>query len=344
MSTQLRVGVVGLGMGRHHIGQFNHHPAAQVVALADTDETRLEEVAAEAGIVSAYTDYEEMLVKANLDILCIALPNYLHKPVTLAGLAAGCHVLCEKPMAMNTAEARDMMAAADKAGRRLMINFNQRFAEGNRMLKHQIDAGLFGHIYYARSIWHRRRGMPGFGGWFGVKEKAGGGPLIDLGVHKLDLALWMMGYPKPAYVLGSTYDYIAAEIAQRSRKSFDVEDFAAAVVKFENGATLMLEASWASHIDKEYQEFQILGTKAGYCSGPGMDEKIHTEINDTHMDIEMTQCFRPGAPSSMYNLVDCIVNDAEPVVTAHQGMVVMQILDALYESSRTNAPVDVSRI
>ena len=341
MSSTLRVGVVGLGMGSGHIAAFNAHPAARVVAVADIDAERLQKVTEEMGVEQTFTEYESMLAKADLDVVSVALPNYLHKPVTIAAIEAGCHVLCEKPMAMNAGEARDMIAAADKAGKRLMINFNQRFQENNHMLKRQIDAGLFGHVYYARSVWHRRRGMPRFGGWFGVKEKAGGGPLIDLGVHKLDLALWMMGYPKPVYVLGSTYDYIASEIARRSKREYDVEDFAAAVVKFDNGATLMLEASWASHIDKEYQEFQVLGTTAGYCAGPGMDTKIHSELNDCHVDMELTRCFVDGPPSAMYNLIDCIVNDAEPVVTAHQGMIVMEILDALYESSRTNAPVAI---
>ncbi|MCX7806961.1 MAG: Gfo/Idh/MocA family oxidoreductase, partial [Planctomycetota bacterium] len=168
-----------------------------------------------------YTSAEDMLAKEHLDAVSIATPNKFHAPLTLAAIAAGCHVLCEKPMAMNAVEAREMLDAAQKAGKRLMINFSYRFNEMSMALKQQVDAGLLGEIYFGRTVWHRRRGLPGFGGWFGQKALSGGGPLIDLGVHRLDLALWLMGYPKPVWVMGSTYQHLGLALAQKQGKTFD---------------------------------------------------------------------------------------------------------------------------
>lgn len=196
---KLRVGVIGLGIGRMHIEGWRQHPHVEVVAIADADSERLAQVGTQFEIARRYTNAQAMLDAGGLDVVSVCTPNKFHKDLTLAALAAGCHVLCEKPMAMSAAEGREMLAAAKAADKRLMINFSYRFSAASRGLKAQVDAGLFGDFYFGRSVWHRRRGMPGFGGWFGNKALAGGGPLIDLGVHRLDLALWLMGYPKPTW-------------------------------------------------------------------------------------------------------------------------------------------------
>jgi predicted dehydrogenase len=245
---RIRVGVVGLGIGRHHIRGYQSHPAAEVVAIADLDEARLASIGAEYRVENRYTSTEEMLAEAKLDVVSVATPNSFHKPLTIAALEAGCHVLCEKPMAMNAGEGREMLAAAQKADKRLMIDFSYRFSEQSQALKAQVDSGVLGEIYFARTLWHRRRGLPRFGGWFGQKAMSGGGPLIDLGVHRLDLALWLMGYPKPVWVLGSAYNPIATALAKEQGVDYDVEDLAVALIKFDNGATLELEASWAAHV------------------------------------------------------------------------------------------------
>ena len=199
---KIRVGVIGLGIGRHHIRGYQSHPNAEVVAIADLDETRLAEVGDQYGVSKRYPSGEQMIATEGLDVVSIATPNKYHKSLTIAALEAGCHVLCEKPMAMNAAEARDMLVAATKAGKRLMIDFSYRFSEQSQVLKAQVDAGVLGEVYFARTLWHRRRGLPRFGGWFGQKALSGGGPLIDLGVHRLDLALWLMGYPRPIRSFG----------------------------------------------------------------------------------------------------------------------------------------------
>lgn len=232
---KLRAGVIGLGMGMAHVAGYREHPDVEVVAIADTDPDRLASRGRELGIASQYTDPIAMLRKERLDLVSVATPNKFHKPLTLAALKAGCHVLCEKPMAMNAKEGREMVAAAEEARRRLMINFSYRFNDQSCAMKKAVDSGMLGDVYYARTVWNRRRGLPGFGGWFGQKCLSGGGPLIDLGVHRLDLALWLMNYPKPAWVMGGTYCPIGSRLAKTHNQCFDVEDFSSAMVKFENG-------------------------------------------------------------------------------------------------------------
>jgi predicted dehydrogenase len=341
---RLRVGVIGLGMGRAHIEGWKQHPQVEVVAIADPDAQRLAAVGEQYGIPGRHASAEAMLAAEALDVVSVCTPNKFHKDLTLAALAAGCHVLCEKPMAMNADEGREMLAAAERAGKRLMINFSYRFSAQSRALKAQVDGGVFGDFYFGRSVWHRRRGMPGFGGWFGTKALAGGGPLIDLGVHRLDLALWLMGYPKPTWVMGATYDPIARALADQAGKTFDVEDLATAFIRFENGATLALEASWAANIaEAELMETRLLGTKAGLLQknlheGYTFDAHIFTELNGAPFDLHLHQAATP-APSAMHDYADAILNDRPHPAPGEQGLVVMELLDAIYESARTGAPV-----
>jgi predicted dehydrogenase len=344
---KLRVGVIGLGMGRYHIKGWQEHPQVDVVALADPDAARLDKVGAEFGVPGRYASAEAMLAAEALDVVSVCTPNKFHKDLTLAALAAGCHVLCEKPMAMNAAEGRAMLDAAHAAGKRLMINFSYRFSAASRALKAQVDAGLFGDFYYGRSVWHRRRGMPGFGGWFGTKALAGGGPLIDLGVHRLDLALWLMGYPRPTWVLGSTYNPIASALAQKAAKTFDVEDLAAGFIRFENGATLALEASWAANIQEaELMETRLLGTQAGLLQknlheGYTFEAQVFTEVNGAPVNMQLCPP-TAEAKSAMFDYAQAILDGQPHPAGGEQGLVVMQILDALYESARTGAPVNIN--
>lgn len=344
---RLRVGVVGLGIGRMHIEGWRQHPDVDVVAIADADEQRLDQVGDKFGIATRYISAEKMLEAERLDVVSVCTPNKFHKDLTLKAFAAGCHVLCEKPMAMNAEEGRAMLAAAEKAGKRLMINFSYRFSAASRGLKAQVDSGLFGEFYFGRTVWHRRRGMPGFGGWFGTKALAGGGPLIDLGVHRLDLALWLMGYPKPTWVMGNTYDPIARELAAKSGKTFDVEDLAAALIRFDNGATLVLEASWAANIQEaELMETRLLGTRAGLLQknlneGYTFDAHIFTEQNGAQVDMHVRPPTTP-ARSAMHDYAVAILSDAPHPASGEEGLIVMEILDAIYASARSGEPVRIA--
>ena len=343
---QVKIGVIGLGMGKAHIRGYMSHPRADVTAIADPDAGRLEAVGNEFGIAKRYSSAEEMLGSEDLDVVSVATPNVYHKSLTILSMENGCHVLCEKPMAMNAAEAREMLDAAERYGKRLMINFSFRFTAQSEALKRQIEKGALGEIYFGRTVWHRRRGFPRFGGWFGIKELSGGGPLIDLGVHRLDLALWLMGYPKPVWVMAGTFGHLGRSAAAEQGVSFDVEDLAAGTIRFENGAVLQFEASWAAHIaEKELMETRLLGTKGGIVQR-NLDEGYefeahlyHSEGGDQY-DVSLHPP-RTQVPSAMNRFVESIVNDLPHPATGEQGYMVMQILDAIYKSAELGEPVRI---
>jgi predicted dehydrogenase len=213
-------------------------------------------------------------------------------------------------------------------------------------LKQQVESGVIGDIYYGRTVWHRRRGIPGFGGWFGTKELSGGGPLIDLGVHRLDLALWLMGYPTPVAVLGSAYDKIAQPLAAREKKTYTVEDLACGLIKFDNGATLILEASWALNINEnEHMITSLYGTKGGLVQkntdgGYSMTAEVYTE-EAGHLFTKRLDRSTIQVPSSQHEFVNSIIENRPPMATADQGIKVMQILDAVYESAQSGREVRV---
>ena len=344
MVDRLRMGVVGLGMGRGHARGYLQHPGAELVALCDVDGDRLAEGAAEMDVSQTYTDALRMFREADLDAVSIAVPNKYHAPLTVAALKRGLHVLCEKPMATTVQEARRMNAAAAKAKKNLMINFSFRFTEASYALKKQVEAGVVGDIYFGRTVWHRRRGIPKFGGWFGDKELAGGGPLIDLGVHRLDLALWLMGYPEPVAVSGSAYDVIAAKRARKERKKYTVEDLACGLVKFDNGATLILEASWAlNQPERERMVTELYGDRGGLVHknvGGGYDftAELYTEeggdLFTKKLDWRTDQ-----TPASYHEFVNSILEKREPLATGEQGLKVMKILEGIYRSAESGREV-----
>jgi predicted dehydrogenase len=342
---RLRVGVIGLGMGRHHVREFQGHPWADVVAVADLDSERLEAIGEEYAVPHRYVEAEDMLAKEELDIVSVATPNKFHKPLTVAALQAGCHVLCEKPMAMSADEARDMLAAAEEAERRLMINFSYRFTEQSVALKRQVDAGVLGDIYYGRTVWHRRRWNRHMGSWFGQKALSGGGPLIDLGVHRLDLALWLMGYPQPVWVMGAVYDPISAA-APASEGSTDVEDMAVGSIRFANGATLTVEASWNGNIsEKELMETRLWGTRGGLVQRNleetyKFEAQIYVENEGSQFDMALHPMGR-DVDSAMVHFVDAIMEDRPHIATGEEGLLVMEILDAIYRSAIQGQPVRI---
>lgn len=346
MKRKLRCGVIGLGMGKGHVRAYQAHPDAEVVAIADPDEKRLQIVGDEFKVAQRYVDAVKMLAQAKLDVVSIATPNKFHLPLTLAAFQAGCHVLCEKPMAMNAAEGRRMIAASKRARRRLMINFSYRFTEQAWALKQQVDAGILGEVYYGRTVWHRRRGMPGFGGWFGQKALSGGGPLIDLGVHRIDLALWLMGYPKPVWVMGGAWNPIAARIAREQQKAYDCEDLACGMIRFDNGAMLEVEASWAANIaEKEFMETRLLGTQAGLVQRNRnetyeFEAELYLERNGAQYDMKLHPPV-PGAGSSYAHFINAIRDRKPHLATGEEGLIVMEILDAIYASAAKGAPVKI---
>jgi predicted dehydrogenase len=337
------VGVIGLGMGRNHAIQFRDCPEAELIALCDVNAERAAQVANETHPRRVYTSTEKLLADPEIAAVAVALPNALHAPVVLECFAAGKHVLCEKPLAMNAREGEQMVEAARRAGRRLMMHFNYRFQPTSQAVKRAVDAGALGPVYFARSVWHRKRGVPGLGGWFTQKTMSGGGGLIDLGVHRLDLALWLMGYPRPVSVTGTAYSILGRRLAERAGKSFDVDDLAAGFIRFENGASLVLEASWASNSEKrEDQLTQLFGVEGGAVLR-NWDEGYQYEAR-LFRDVEgevVTEVPEPPAEfeSPQRHFCRSIVRGTEPTATGEQGLTVMRILDAIYESAETGLEV-----
>jgi predicted dehydrogenase len=349
----LSVGVIGLGMGRHHLMGYHGYARSRAVAICDISTERLAQFAAECSIPQerCFTDHRKMLAAAGdlgLHAVSVALPNALHAPVSIDALNAGLHVMCEKPMAMSARQARAMLAAAHKAKKKLMVNFSYRFTPQGHALKKVADSGVLGDIYYGRTAWYRRRGLPGFGGWFGQKKLSGGGPIIDLGVHRIDLAMWLMSNPRPVTVSAGTYNVIGARIAKELRKSFDVEDIGGALIRFDNGATLIAEASWAGFTEKREEMItQLLGTKGGIVhrnEGEGYDfvARIYTEQHGALWETRLQQTLE-SPPSAYQEFVDACLDDREPIATGQHGLDVQLILDAIYKSAAAGREVRIPK-
>ncbi len=358
--ARLRAGVIGLGMGWGHLEGYLNHPDVEVAAVADRREDRRAMAQREHGsqIGKIYTEGIDMIRSEKLDIVSVAVPNCQHRELTVAALEAGANVLCEKPMAMNAAEAEDMLRTAKKHHLKLGIDFSYRFRPQSRIMKQIVEEGKLGDIYYARSVWMRRRGVPGLsadsfntagsgsmGSWFFDGKQSGGGPLIDLGVHRLDLVLWMMGYPEPAWVTGSTYSKIAPGMAKANGLSYTVEDMACAMIRFRNGATVELDASWASNIpEMELQTSRILGTKGGIFQknlNEGYDYDIElTTGTGVMLDTKIHAPF-PKAPSAYRMFADAVRDDRPYLVQPEDGVTVMRLLDAIYKSAASGKPVEM---
>ena len=241
-------------------------------------------------------------------------------------------------MAMNAAEAAEMVAAGKKARKILMMGFNNRFRGDSQLLKSFIENGELGDIYYAKTGWIRRKGIPGLGTWFTTKAQAGGGPLIDIGVHVLDLTLWLMGNPRPVSVMGSAYAMFGPKAAAAVGGTYDVEDLAVGLIKLDNGGTLFLEASWASHIARDVIYTSLMGTEGGAELDP---LQIYKDIHGVPADI--TPQFQPvsGHEMAVKHFVECVRDGKEPMSTGQHGLDIMNILDAIYESMRIGKGVTI---
>lgn len=265
------------------------------------------------------------------------------------------HVLCEKPDAINVAEAEKMKLAAEKNNKTLMVIRNNRFMESSKFLKKYIDDGQMGNIYAGRCGWQRRRGIPGRGGWFTTKELSGGGPLIDLGVHMIDLAVWLMGNPKPVAVTGCTYNKFAdSEDISDSAESkygdknangtFDVEDLAMGFIRFDNGACLQIEFSWASNVEKEKRYVELRGEKSGsiWSSEDGL-LKIFSEKYGKTTDYIPNTCNESMShhEANIRHFADVVLNGAEPIFVPQQGVDMIKILSAMYDSAEQGKEIQL---
>ncbi len=347
--NKVRIGLIGSG----NIAQTAHMPGyaaipdlCEIVALADINEETGRIAADKFGVKHVFNDYTKLLEMDEIDAVSVCTPNYVHCDPTVAALKAGKHVLCEKPIAMNSAQAALMVQTARANGKKLMVGYNTRFAPSNQLLKGMIQAGELGDIYYARAQALRRRGIPGWG-VFIDKAKQGGGPLIDIGVHILDLTLWLMGHPKPVAASGVTYakfgtrSDIMGFLGQWDYDSFTVEDFAAAIIRFDNGASIVLESSFVANIPEDIFNSTLCGTEGGALTNP------LTIIREQHRSL---QTFKPELANpninthaaEMKHFVEAILNDTEVLTTGEHGLAVAQIMEAIYTSSETGREVAIA--
>ena len=342
MSKPLKVAVIGAGgISRTHIPGWQASPYTELVAAADVNDAMLQDFGQKFGVERLYTDVDAVLSDPTIDIVDICTPNRLHTPQVIAALEAGKHVICEKPLAPTPAEIQQMIAARDRAGKLLMTAQHFRFKANSQAMKREIDAGALGHIYHARSWMLRRNGLiptP----TFIRKELSGGGPCIDIGVHILDLTLWLMGNPQPVAVTGVA----RAELAHQPDAwatwreapipaDFDVEDFAAAFVRFANGATLMLEVSWLLHHDTEGEDMQMwLYGDAGGSHWPKCE--VYSSNNTARQlynrQLKLTKDAMEPHAAECVAFAQAVHDGLPSPVPPEQSLQVLTILDGIYRS------------
>jgi predicted dehydrogenase len=347
--AELGIGIIGSG----GIARTAHMPGyvacakqgVKILACADISAETAKKAADEFDVPHVFTDYKKLLEMDEIDAVSICTPNYLHMQPTIDALEAGKHVLVEKPLAMNASEGKAMVEAGRRSGKKLQVGFMTRFQSSAQALKRFIDAGEMGEIYFARAQAMRRRGIPGWG-VFTQKDKQGGGPLIDIGVHILDLTLWLMGHPTPTYCSGQTYakfghrEGIVGLLGQWDPKTFTVEDFAAALVRFDNGATLVLESAFvANQEQRDHFNTELFGTEGGCSYNPC---KMFFEKHRTLIDASPAYLPQVKAhEEEVKAFVNAILEDTPVPVTGEQGLMTTQIIDAIYRSSEAGREVPV---
>ncbi|MFD0961292.1 Gfo/Idh/MocA family protein [Paenibacillus chungangensis] len=357
MSKVYKLAIIGCGgiANGKHMPSLSKLDNVEMVAFCDIVEERAHEAAAKYGAEGAkvYSDYTELLKDSSIEIVHVCTPNDSHAEISIAALEAGKHVMSEKPMAKTAHDAARMAETARRTGKKLTVGYNNRFRPDSQQLKKVCEDGELGEIYYAKAHAVRRRAVPTWG-VFLDEEKQGGGPLIDIGTHALDLTLWMMDNYKPKVVLGQSFH----KLSQRENAAnawgpwdpakFTVEDSAFGMIVMENGATIVLESSWALNtLEVEEARCTLSGTEGGADMKGGLriNGEQHSRLFTKEVDLKAGGvAFYEGKSESDADLemrmwIKAIEEDTDPVVTPEQALVVSQILEAIYESAKTGKAV-----
>ena len=350
---KIKIAVIGAGnISSMHLDAYKSNPRCEVVALCDINEEILRAKGDLYDIKKRYTDYRVMLKEVpEIDAVSVCTWNSEHAPATLAALNAGKHVLCEKPMALSAEQGRQMQAAAVKNGKKLMIGFVRRFGNDYELVRDFIDHEYLGELYYAKATYIRRNGNPG--GWFGEKNRSGGGPLIDLGVHIIDLVRYLMGNPKAVSVYGATFSKLGNRAKIKNPKSYvsasskgdkdicDVEDLATALIRFDNGAVLNIETSFSLNVEKDKGEIELFGTKGGVKLDP--EFSLYTEMNDYLADVKLPMSTALNMNGLFQKEIDhflaAVAGECEIKAPAEDGIEIMRILEAVYRSAESGKEV-----
>ena len=351
---KLRIGIIGCGgiANGKHLPALKALPNVELVAFCDIIEERAQKAKREYGVPGSrvYTDYKKLLADKTIDVVHVCTPNRSHSFITVDALEAGKHVMCEKPMAINSAEAKKMLDAAKRTGKKLSIGYQTRQRADSRYLKKEAEDGTFGDIYFAKATAIRRRGVPTWGVFLNEYEQ-GGGPLIDIGTHALDLTLWITNNYKPKYCVGTTYHKLNDSTNQGNGwgdwdpSKFTVEDSAFGFVVMENGMTIILESSWALNtLETREAVTSFSGTLAGADMYDGV--RINGIRNNSQYTLTPNlnpagAAFYEGVSSGDMSVldaaqwIDAIINDHDPCVLPEQAYVVTQILEGIYESAKS---------
>ena len=354
MADVIKIGIIGCGgiANGKHMPSLKKVKDVEMVAFCDVVEERARKAAEAFGADDAmvYTDYKELLKDPEISVVHVCTPNRSHSLITVDALEAGKHVMCEKPMAINSEEAQKMLDAAKRTGKKLTVGYQTRFRDDSIYLKQETEDGTFGDIYYAKATALRRRAVPTWGVFLNEYEQ-GGGPLIDIGTHALDLTLWMMNNYKPKYCLGTAYHKLNKQTDQGNAwgnwdiEKFTVEDSAFGFVVMENGATVILESAWALNtLDVREAVTSFCGTKAGADMTDGL------RINGVKHDRQYV--FKPNfsvggvafnegkqgesaADREARMWIEAIRNGTDPVTTPEQALCITKILEGIYTSAKT---------
>ena len=332
------VGMVGTGaMGSGHMGTYMKIPGYRIAAVCDIDDKALENAKAKSG-APGYKDYRELLDRKDVDMVSVVTSNVSHAPIAIAALEAGKHVFLEKPISMTVDEAKKIREARDKSGKKVQVGVCVRFWGGPQVLKAHVENGELGRIYFAKCGYLRRNGIPGMGSWFTTKSQSGGGPVVDLGVHALDLTMWLMNNFKPVSATACTYAEFGpkglggGDWGTKMKGVFDVEDLAAALIRFEDGASVFLEVSWAAHVGSGKFYSTLMGDKAGADLDP---LTIYTDELGRQVDKKLTAPNVDGYEAEHKHYLDAILNDKAPMPNLDEAIAVQAVLDAVRKSAET---------
>lgn len=360
--AKVRIGIVGCGgiaNGKHLPSIKANSDLAEIVAFCDVLPERAEKACKEYGAEGAkvYTDYHDLLADPAVEVVHVCTPNVAHCPITCDAFVAGKHVMCEKPMAATVADAQKMMDAWKASGKMFTVGYQNRFRTDTQTLHASCEAGELGEIYFAKAHALRRRAVPTWG-VFPNKALQGGGPLIDIGTHALDITLWMMDNYEPVSVSGQVFYKLGRMengpegnvFGPWDPKTFEVEDSAFGLIKMKNGATIYLEASWALNVLKSMEASTTLcGTKAGAEIHHGgsypQDELIYNTVEHNQLMEKVISPagvvdFFDGATSAegiaeQKQWLTAIQTGGEPLVKPEQAFVVTQILEGIYKSAES---------
>jgi len=348
----MKNGKVGIGIiGAGNIAQNAHIPSylkqndVEIIAVCDINETRAKEVAEKFNIKYSFSDFNKLLSINEIDAVSICTANNFHQTAAVASAAAGKHILCEKPMATSVKEAESMLNAAKENNVIFMMGFVNRFRADSKVIKTFADAGKFGEIYSAKAGWLRRRGTPL--GWFTNLSKSGGGPVIDIGVHVIDLAWYLMGKPNPIKVSALTYNKIGNYKTKgvsrwvaldTNNLVFETEDSAIGLIKFENGISMIFEVSWAINAKDTGMYVQIFGSAAGARTNP---LEIYGEEQNYLMDSLPITKDENAFDNEIRHFLDCIKTGEQPISTAQDGYLIQKILNGIYDSAKSGNEINL---